>query len=226
MGVDGMEQQPGMSPNDSRIRLAVYDVQKQFRIYHIGVLVKGQEFHYGMRIGVFACAPMNERKTFNVRYVNRLVRWRIKRFIDKLNLTTRLTLEQIMQVKEELSKKYRKDNYHLLNNNCIDFAKEFVKRIAAPVQRSSLFFWPQEMRQPLIICPIRLIFHDKEKGSKKEISEDTMLLIKNERSPKSDGLIEKESLQPQQKQQRLYITTIKIMPWKEEHDLKQEFFRF
>ena len=48
-----------------------------------------------------------------------------------------------MQVKEELSKKYRKDNYHLLNNNCIDFAKEFVKRIAAPVQRSSLFFCPQ-----------------------------------------------------------------------------------
>uniref|UniRef100_A0A1I8B3J4 DUF862 domain-containing protein n=1 Tax=Meloidogyne hapla TaxID=6305 RepID=A0A1I8B3J4_MELHA len=132
-------------------------------------------------------------------------------------------MDQIIQVKEELSKKYRKDNYNLLNNNCLDFAKEFVKRIAAPVQRSSLFFWPQEMRQPLIICPIRLIFQDKEK--EKKVDEETMLLLNNEKNQKSD---EKESLQQQKHQhQRLYITTIKIMPFKdEEHDLKQEFFRF
>jgi hypothetical protein len=82
-------------------------------------------------------------------------------------LQTSLTLAQMEAVKRELSQKYTQHNYHLLNHNCIDFAREFIRRIAIKQPPSGC--WPQEIRQPLIILPIRLILRiDERKALRKE----------------------------------------------------------
>ncbi|KAL3086821.1 hypothetical protein niasHT_010835 [Heterodera trifolii] len=148
---------------DNRIRLAVYNLHKQIRLYHVGVLVRGKEFHYGIKIGVFTCEPKNSGKNFHVRHFN-LFRWGIEfmRYVDivlkKHPLYTNMSTEQLIEVMEELRPRYKWADYNLFNHNCMDFAMDFIRRISAVNLPSGKFFsWTQEIRQPLILLPIRKI---------------------------------------------------------------------
>lgn len=161
---------------DNRIMLAVYNIQKQFRIYHVGVFVRGKEFHYGMRIGVFRCEPMNSKKTFRVRYWHKMVCWSIEfmRYVPickQFPLRTALSLEQIQRISANLGERiFMRDNYHLLNHNCLDFARAFIRSIA--VQHPPSGCWSQEIRQPLIIQPIRMVFCQKHKQTATTIDDE------------------------------------------------------
>uniref|UniRef100_A0A183CHT2 DUF862 domain-containing protein n=1 Tax=Globodera pallida TaxID=36090 RepID=A0A183CHT2_GLOPA len=226
----------------NRIRLAVYNLHKQLRLYHVGVLVGGKEFHYGIKIGVFACEPKNSGRNFHVRHFN-LFRWGIEfmRHVDivlkKYPLYTEMGVEQLLEVMEELRPRYKWADYNLLNHNCMDFAMEFIRRISAvDLPQGKFFSWTQEIRQPLILVPIRKICETEAwKRTVKVVREKQRKAIEKaqrgggqqqteERAESTDKIAagatdfagDKCSVEQQHILHRgalgMYITTIKILP--------------
>jgi len=150
----GDAEMSGMEPS-SEIKLAVYNIIKKIRVYHVGVLVFGKEFHYGIKTGVLVCEPMNNELPLEPK-IFRIMRHKIK-FLRYITLpgfplrTALSSLDEVMAVKTELERSaFSKAMFNVICRNCIDFAREFITAIAAPAPPKSL--WPQEFRQPLFVA--------------------------------------------------------------------------
>ncbi|CAK5080154.1 unnamed protein product [Meloidogyne enterolobii] len=160
--------------NNSQIKLAVYNFEERLRIFHIGILVRGKEFHFGVKKGVHVCPQRNNGKKFYI-LINRLFPRKMEFlryvdiFIDGFPLSTSLSMDQILNIKTNLEKyRFGPNTYNLFKNNCIDFAYTFLCCIASNGELLNKNNLPNEIRQPWITEPFRKLNKNVIKYLKKK----------------------------------------------------------
>lgn len=152
----------------SEIRLAIYNFEKRLGVYHVGVLVHGKEFHFGVKRGIVVCPPRNEGKTFHVIAWNFLPRkLHFLRYVDlasadgttpNTQMHTRLTLDQLLVLKGHLERgRFGPHAYRFYWNNCVDFCFTFLRLIAVNGMDLRKQALPRVLRQPWLTEPVRAV---------------------------------------------------------------------
>ncbi|KAF7633463.1 DUF862 domain-containing protein [Meloidogyne graminicola] len=159
-----MEQNLKINIENNQVKLAVYNFEKRLRIFHIGILVGDNEFHFGIKQGIYVCPKRNNGKKFSVLINNIIPREMaflryVNIYLNNILLTTSLSFDQLLKIKYSLEKyRFGPNTYNIFYNNCIDFAYIFLCCITTTnkelLNKNKL---PIEIKQPWITEPFRLL---------------------------------------------------------------------